>query len=523
MTLALPRRRADRVLAATTLFGSVFLAWMVFVTENPMAAFGITIGLLFAGLILVKPAVGIYTILAGVLVVEQYPFNPRVEAITAEVPLYDYVFGQGLQLTPLDLLFACSVLGMLILWLRTPKGAGIRTPRSHNGLRAAAVMLALVMVLAELHGMLRSSCQYYTPVGGWANCNFDFAVTTFEIKPFVYLLASMLLAFRLLDTPEKLRWVLRIFMVAVSIKALQACYRLAKGIRQNWSPNELRAPTAHEDALFMALFLLAAMAIIGMRRRGLLERQMLVLSPLVLLGFIAANRRIGYVGLGVATLMMIPFLPKKLRRRLGVFAIPALIVAMIYVPAFWNIQGPLGRPAHVVKAIFVPTGTDLSSNEYREWEQYDVLTTISHNLAFGIGFGHRYEQPIPLPALDSEHQPYIPHNEIWWVWLKTGTVGFVAFWTAIGAMFVSAGIGLRRHYRSTFLLIGLLGLTVVPLQILASYADLQLTFFRNMTVLGVLAGAAARTRLFEPTPEEEPAPARPTQAALLRERALLHV
>jgi O-antigen ligase len=107
---------------------------------------------------------------------------------------------------------------------------------------------------------------------------------------------------------------------------------------------------------------------------------------------------------------------------------------------------------------------------------------------WGIGFGHPYEMFRPLPDLGFALQEYIPHNEVLWVWAKTGTLGFILVMYFFCRL-VAEGVWMYRHVSDPFLrvLAAIVPLAIVN-QLVASYFELQLTYSRNMIFLGTLIG-----------------------------------
>lgn len=506
-TSSLPAGFTLAALIVLAVVVSALLGWVIFVLQAPIPALGAVLAVTVGGVTLVRPVFGLYTLLLGVSVVEQYSFNPAFHPLTAKVPLYDYVFGRNVQVTPLDLLLGLVVLAVIIDGLRAPRGAARAGDVQRRGFVFGLVILALALVFSEFRGAARAHCQFFSPVGGLQQgCNYRFKVTIYELRAFVYAGATALLAYRLIDTPARVRVVARIFTVGVTIKACQTLYRLFLGVSHGYTDDILRAPTAHEDALFFALFLIMAAVAFAYRGRGVLERQFLAVAPLVTAAFVIANRRAAYVGLVLALACILALLPSAPRRRLLVVLLPLSLAFAVYAPLFWNKGGTLARPARAVHAVISPSGVDQSSNQYRVWEAYDLRVTLKPVLALGVGLGHTYQQPIPLPKLDSEYQPYIAHQELLWFWVATGTVGFVALWTFFGGLFVTAASAVRRHGDPALTAVAAMAVAAVALQITASAVDLQLTFFRNMTILGFLAGVAARMHEMPATPPVQPVP-----------------
>lgn len=77
----------------------------------------------------------------------------------------------------------------------------------------------------------------------------------------------------------------------------------------------------------------------------------------------------------------------------------------------------------------------------------------------GIGFGSKYDVPVPLFPIKFSLYVYIPHNEILWLLVKMGAIGFFSFWLFLGS-FVFQGASvfsqLRNPYFQNMIYLGLL-------------------------------------------------------------------
>jgi O-antigen ligase len=83
---------------------------------------------------------------------------------------------------------------------------------------------------------------------------------------------------------------------------------------------------------------------------------------------------------------------------------------------------------------------------------------------------------------------YIPHNEIVWVLVKTGIVGFFVFWYFFNS-FVVYGAGVLKRLRDPYLAaVCVVAVVAVVNQLVVSYVDMQLNWARNMAYLGLLFG-----------------------------------
>jgi len=118
------------------------------------------------------------------------------------------------------------------------------------------------------------------------------------------------------------------------------------------------------------------------------------------------------------------------------------------------------------------------------------------NPLIGYGFGKPFLQPVQLPDsgagnnvdLNGNPSQYVPHNTIYWVWMRLGAIGFFAFWFLIGAVLVR-GCQIMRRLKDPYLqLVSIFIIGVTFMEIMVAYADYQLFLFRNVIYVGLLFG-----------------------------------
>jgi O-antigen ligase len=181
------------------------------------------------------------------------------------------------------------------------------------------------------------------------------------------------------------------------------------------------------------------------------------------------------------------------RRQFLKFFLPVLAVVFIYGFVFWNNTGTLGRPVQMIKSGIVAPDKqtqfqDYSSNLYRDNENYNLAQTVVNNPVLGIGFGKKYEQPISLVNIRFPLRDYISHNQIYWILVKTGAVGFFFFWYFFNC-FVAKGTKIFGLLKDPYLKVVTLVIVLAVInQMVVSFYDLQLTYYRNMIYLGALMG-----------------------------------
>ena len=179
-------------------------------------------------------------------------------------------------------------------------------------------------------------------------------------------------------------------------------------------------------------------------------------------------------------------------RVLPASAVLSLLVVS-YGAMFWHAEGPLAMPIYAFRSVIEPDQKKVTSNLFREVENINIEHTIQRSPLFGLGFGQRYFMWIEVPSLDGDftYWRYITHNAIYWVWIKLGAIGFVAFWYLIGAGLVLGCLVFRRLPSGELKAVTLMVVRLIAMQTIFSYGDMGLTSGRNMAYIGAWMGVLA--------------------------------
>jgi len=341
-------------------------------------------------------------------------------------------------------------------------------------------------------------CVAYGVVNGLATDG-DFKIIVLEIRPFWYLFASYLLAYNLVKHKNHIRYFFWLVIVCAGLRTIQGLYTWQVVLHGSSTQHEIMP---HEDSFFfVAIILLIILFIIHYCYRPQLYTTLLIL-PFLVEVLIANQRRADYValllGIGVVWIVVIQI---KLHARKTL--IPALLVCAIlgsiYIAVFSRVSGTFAAPAHAVVSVFNqnnPSDPSYSSNLYREVENFDVEYTVMQSPLIGFGFGKAFLQPVPLPAnlgvvdpgLGGQPTNFIPHNTIYWVWMRLGAIGYFALWFLFGAIIVRGCI-IARQLRDPYLqLVAIYTIGITFIEVSVAFADYQLFFYRNIIYFGLLAG-----------------------------------
>jgi len=424
-----------------------------------------------------KPDLGPTVLVVSALGVEQFDHfggeGPTAQAATAEIPLFHGL--PGLPLNPADVLL-CALFAIYVARSWT----GRIRPWPRSPLSTAVYWLLAVVGLGVAVGLAR---------GGEAR------LALLEARPYVYLAATFVLASMFLTTRTAIRAVLWGFVVAVGLKAVQALVTFLSVRDRSPRPE---AVLGHEEALFFALFLLLAVALWLFEVRGTLRTTATFLAPVVLAADLANTRRaawlllaVGFVTLAAVSLAVLP----ARRRFLARIALAVILVAAVYLPTYWDRTGGFGQPARAVRSIVAPSARDESSNLYRLQENENLLLNIREGGPLGKGFGVPINYALPIVDL-SETNPfidYIPHNGIFYIPMRMGPFGAIAFWSMLAVAIITA-CRLARAADRELALVGALTASVLVAYVFEGSVDQGFYFYRIAIVVGTLIGLTYAAR-----------------------------
>jgi hypothetical protein len=312
-----------------------------------------------------------------------------------------------------------------------------------------------------------------------------------EIRAMFYMVIFMFFAPQIIQTKTHVKALIWIMILALTYKSIQATYFFVTVGGSSFE--QIPAFTSHEDPIFIvALFALGLGLFLLKAYRAQLAVLLLCLLPL-LAGFHVGQRRAAFAACGTTLCVFLVVLDKQHRRKITMFLIPFLVCFALYLGAFWNSNSAIGSFAKTIKSGFVTDKSSLSEEDYlsnlwRDIEKYNLAVTVQRAPIIGVGYGNKYDQPIkPLEDLWSL-DGYVPHNMMLDVIVKSGAIGCFIFWFFMnGTAFY--GASLYAKLQDPYLkVICIVGLAMIVNQMVVSYFDLQLTYTRNMVLLGIFIG-----------------------------------
>lgn len=340
-----------------------------------------------------------------------------------------------------------------------------------------ALMFFLCLIFSVVYGKMR---------GG------DPLMALWEVRALSYLGILFFFVPQIIYRKEHIQTIFWILIWSITFKAYQSIDRF---VRLGFDFGGKRTLSNHEDPLFfITLFIL----LIGLSAFGGHLRQkktlLYLLFPLIL-GFYVANRRATYAAFAVGIIVFILLIDTEQRRKIVKYLVAFGIIFVIYLAAYWNSYGRMAMIASAVKSTYFSAIGDTKNINYedytsglaRDQENYNLAVTFRNAPVLGIGFGNQHEWVIRNYG-EFALKGYITHNEILWLITKTGAVGFFLFFFFVNSMIIR-GTMIYTKLKDPYLRIACaVCIIAVFAQIVVSYVDMQLTFFRNMVHLGILTG-----------------------------------
>ncbi|MES2461272.1 MAG: O-antigen ligase family protein, partial [Armatimonadota bacterium] len=458
--------------------------YVAFSLDSPIFPAVILIALAGAILLWTNPKVSLYIVLAATCLFEMARV-PYSDSLTDQVPFFWNI--NTIIQTYAHANFKAIPLNLLEVILLVAGGASLLRAVVLNqmNIRVGPLFLPIFVYLcfvslAWFNGMV---------TGG------DFKLSLQEVRAQFYLLFAYLMAINIVKTPQQTLRVIWITVLCVGLKGILYTFRRYVTIAGMPLPDQ--GVGSHEEAFFFDAFAVLLATLILCGEQGRLQRLMWFLLPLVVLGNLATNRRAATAAMVVVVpiMLMAAFRALPERRKLVVIFGAILSVGFsIYYPAFKNSQSAIAQPARAIKSNFQPDERDASSNLYRDAENANIMATLRLNPVLGYGYGKRMLHAVPIADISQQYEWWdlLPHNQILWVWMRTGSLGFVAFWMMISSILIFICRVLRSRDASNLAkAVGIFTILIVAMLMIFGLLDLQISNFRDMLFVGFWIGIAA--------------------------------
>ena len=490
--LAAAEKKSD-LLLFVVIFVTVLFVTPLLVLGGTIISFSYLLGILAAlaaAVLVVRwPTTSIYVLTGCIALVEQEPLATPI--FTDQLNIYYWPARlTGLPERPIGffLLFALLVyvIHRLLKRQRVLRGGALLVP---------FLLFLLAVAIGVVHGLAS---------GGTAQ------IIVLEVRSLWYIFVAYLLAHNFISQKRQVRAIFWILIVGAGVKGLQGTYiYLVLFHASTTGHNEIMA---HEESFFfVAMVLLLILFFLHHRYRPQVIALLLIMPGLAI-ATLANQRRTDYLALvvGLIVVWALVFMVKpQARKRLGIGMAIAVVIGTAYVLAFAHSGGSLASPARAIISVIDPSAADprdAASNAYRVTENADLLFTLKQSPIIGWGYGKPFLQPSPLPNVTSNdpYYNYIPHNTIYWVWMRLGAIGYFLLWYLLGAAIVRGCIIVRRLRDPYLQVVAIFVVAFTVMEIIAAYADYQLFFYRNVLYLGLMLGLLMKLPTLDVDEEKEP-------------------
>ncbi|MBC8140131.1 MAG: O-antigen ligase family protein [Armatimonadetes bacterium] len=335
---------------------------------------------------------------------------------------------------------------------------------------------------------------------GWMNgmaTGGDFKLSLQEVRAQFYFVVGYFVALHLTREPKQLMVLYWVMALCVSLKGLLYTYR--RYVTLGGQPLPDQGVGSHEEAFFFCAFgiLLFVLSLANDPSYRPLRTFLWLNLPLIVAGNLATNRRAGTAALLIALPMLLLAAYRAFphcRRGIAAFGLAIACFGPLYYGAFKNSEAAIAQPARAIRSNFEPDARDASSNIYRDAENANQMATIRLAPVQGYGYGKRMLHVVPIADISDTYEWWdlLPHNQILWVWMRVGTVGFVAFWVMVCAAIIlccraarseDVPVLIRTH--------GVFCLGVLVALLVFGLYDMQLSNYRSMLFAGIWLGSLA--------------------------------
>jgi hypothetical protein len=325
----------------------------------------------------------------------------------------------------------------------------------------------------------------------------DATISLQEVRSQFYLILAYIIgvnAVKDIDTARKLQWAM---VICIGLKGV--FYTLCRFTVFAGQAVPDQGVGSHEEAFFFNAFILFFIVSLVYKVPKAMFYTMLAFLPWVVVGNLACNRRAGTAALIIVLPIMVAVLYKAvphLRKSIAIVTACFVVLGTVYYQSFKNSGATIAQPARAVKSQFDPDARDASSNAYRDAENADLMATIKIDPVFGYGYGKPMLHAVKIADI-SKIYPFwdiVTHNQILWIWMRVGTLGFVAFWLAVCSSIIF-GIQKAVDPSIDWIIQGISLYVVLVLAMLIVFGllDLQLSNFRDMLFTGLWLGIMAGT------------------------------
>jgi hypothetical protein len=254
--------------------------------------------------------------------------------------------------------------------------------------------------------------------------------------------------------------------------------------------------TNHSDSVLFVVALMVLLAHALEQRTSKVIKRSLVLALPILLGIVLNNRRLAFVSLAAAPLVIyLALKPSKRKRRVTwalAIAVP-MMIGYVLIGSEIPSPSPLLKPAKLVVSVMDQKD---NSSISRDIENENLIYTLKQNPVVTTGFGHEYQYSPNNPPVDLgelfKNFRLIAHNGVLWIWSLAGVVGFTLLWMIYPLASTLALRGYRAAQSPLERSSALAALGAVVVCVIQIWGDQGFNSYMTLVTFGVAFAIATR-------------------------------
>ncbi len=254
--------------------------------------------------------------------------------------------------------------------------------------------------------------------------------------------------------------------------------------------------TNHSDSVLFVTALMVLLAHALEQRTSQVIKRSLLLAVPILIGIILNNRRLAFVSLAAAPLVIyLALKPSKRKRRVTwalAIAVP-MMIGYVLIGSEIPSSSPLLKPAKLVVSVMDQKD---NSSISRDIENENLIYTLRQSPVITMGFGHEYQYSPNNPPIDLgelfKNFRLIAHNGVLWIWSLAGVVGFTLLWMIYPLTSTLALRGYRAAQTPLERSSALAALAAVVVCVIQIWGDQGFNSYMTLVTFGVAFAIATR-------------------------------
>jgi O-antigen ligase len=177
-------------------------------------------------------------------------------------------------------------------------------------------------------------------------------------------------------------------------------------------------------------------------------RRMALVAGVILMGMNYNDRRLAYATFDQAVIAMFLISPwtrvKIYVTRIGIVLSPLIIA---YIVVGWSNPTGIFSPVNTIKSMIVGEHNTTTEMDYRDVENFNLITTWQKNPLLGTGYGHGFDEAMKLADIWHLFEDYLyhPHNSVLGLLAYGGVVGFTGVWLFVA---ITVYFAVRSYHRT---------------------------------------------------------------------------